>query len=311
MRGQNAAVVAGGSDLLAMIKEDLVSPELLVNLKSISGMGEVKRRSGGVGLGGLLTLETLSRHPLIRSRYTALTEAARSVATPQIRNVGTLAGNICQRPWCPYFRQGFPCFKHGGDVCYSVIGESQFQAIFGGGPSFIVHPSDTAPALLALGADFRILGPAGERRVSGSEFFVLPQQDLKRENVLEPDEVLVEIMLPPVSRARRSTYAKIMDRQAWTHAVVSVAMALEMQEGVCQSAAIVLGGVAPIPWRLPKVEKMLARRLVTPEVAAEAGKAAVEGANPLPKNAYKVPLTETLVRRTLLSLAGLKTDGSS
>ncbi len=301
---QTASLAGGGSDLLGMIKDDLVAPDVVVNLKDLEGLQKVESHSQGVRIGGLVTLEELSQHPLIRSQYTVLAEAAGAVATPQIRNVGTLAGNICQRPWCWYFRQGFSCFKHGGDRCYSVVGQNQLHAIFGGGPSFIVHPSDTAPALMALEARFRIVGPRGERVVPASEFFVLPREDVSRENVLEPDEVLVEIELPQARQKVKSTYAKIMDREAWTHAVLSVAMVLEIDDGICRKARVVLGAVAPIPWHLPDVERILEGQRITPELAGDVGRTAVSRAQPLAKNGYKVSLTEALVRRTLLSLAG-------
>jgi xanthine dehydrogenase YagS FAD-binding subunit len=232
-----------------------------------------------------------------------LAEAADVVATPQIRNVGTLAGNLAQRPWCWYFRNGFPCLKNGGEMCYSVVGENRFHAIFGGGPSYIVHPSDTAPALVALDAKFRIVGPSGERMVPASDFFVLPQQDPTKETILNADEVLAGVQLMPPSSGRRSTYNKVLDRESWTHAVVSAAVVLDMDNKVCRSARLVLGGVAPIPWRLPKVEQLLSGQRITPELAAKAGEAAIEGARPLSKNAYKLPMTKALVRRTLLELA--------
>lgn len=301
---QTASLAGGGSDLLGMIKDDLVAPDVVVNLKDLEDLREIEPHSQGVRIGGLVTLQELSQHPLIRSQYTVLAEAAGTVATPQIRNVGTLAGNICQRPWCWYFRQGFPCFKHGGDRCYSVVGQNQLHAIFGGGPSFIVHPSDTAPALMALEAMFRIAGPDGERVVPASDFFVLPREEVSRENILGPDEVLIEIELPPARQNVESTYVKIMDREAWTHAVLSVAAVLEIDQGVCRMARIVLGAVAPIPWHLPHVERMLVGQRITTELAGNAGQAAVSQAQPLAKNGYKVPLTEALVRRTLLSLAG-------
>ncbi len=302
--GRKVALAGGGSDLLGMMKERLVEPDLLVNLKAIKGLDQVVSGADGVGIGGLITLEALSRHPLIRRSYTALAEASERVGTPQIRNVATLAGNICQRPWCWYFRSGFPCLKNGGKTCYAVTGENQFHAIFGSGPSYIVHPSDAAPALVASDASFRIVGPSGGRVVPAAEFFMLPGKDPARENVLEADEVLAEVLLPPPSPTARSTYYKVLDREAWTHAVVSAAIVLEMHRDVCRSARIVLGGVAPIPWRLPKVERMLKGQRLTSELAVRAGAAAIVGAAPLTKNAYKVPLTKAVVRRTLLLLAG-------
>jgi xanthine dehydrogenase YagS FAD-binding subunit len=301
--GQAASLVSGGSDLLGLVKERIVTPDILVNLKTIKGLDQVKTSNAGVNIGGLITLDTLSHHDVIRGQYTVLAEAAETVATPQIRNVGTLAGNVCQRPWCWYFRNGFPCYKNGGNTCFSFGGENQFHAIFGGGPSYIVHPSDTAVALLALDSKFRIVGPGGERVLPAAEFFALPQQNPSRENVLTADEALAEVQLPAPRQGTRSAYHKTMDREAWTHAVVSAAIVLEMDKQICRSARIVLGGVAPIPWRLPEVEQMLAGQRITETLAAGAAERAVAGAKPLAKNGYKIPLTKGMVRRTLLELA--------
>ena len=301
--GRRAAIAGGGSDLLGMIKEHLIEPDVLVHRKGIKGLDQVSADSGGARVGGQITLDALANHSMIRGRYAVLAEAAGSVATPQIRNVGTLAGNVCQRPWCWYYRNAFPCFKAGGSQCFSINGENQFHAIFGGGPSFIVHPSDTAPALLALDAKFRVAGPSGERTIAAADFFVLPKQNAARENVLADDEVLASVQLPSQPPGTRSTYHKIMDREAWTHAVVSAAIVLEMDKDICRSARIVLGGVAPVPWRVPDAERLLTGQRVTPELAAQVGDAALMGATPLAKNAYKVPLTKAVVRRTLVELA--------
>jgi xanthine dehydrogenase YagS FAD-binding subunit len=301
--GKVAAFNGGGTDLLGQVKERVVSPDVLVNLRTIKGLDEVSSTRGMVNVGGLITLDALSRDPRIRRDYAVLAEAAETVATPQIRNFGTLAGNVCQRPWCWYFRNGFPCYKAGGDQCFSVTGENQFHAIFGGGPSFIVHPSDTAVALMALDATFRIVGSQGERFVPASNFFVLPQRTPARENILADDEMLAGVELPAQRPGMRSIYHKVLDREAWTHAVVSAAIVLELEKGICRSARIVLGGVAPIPWRVPAAETLLIGQRVTPDLAAQVAEAALAGANPLRNNAYKVPLTKTIVRRTVLELA--------
>jgi xanthine dehydrogenase YagS FAD-binding subunit len=301
--GRTAAMAGGGSDLLGLMKERLVTPDVLVNLKSIKGLDQIKQEAGGVVVGGLITLDALASHPLVRRQYPVLAEAAESVGTPQIRNVGTLAGNVCQRPWCWYYRNGFKCLKNGGTVCYSVSGENEFHAIFGGGPSYIVHPSDTAPALVALDAKFRIAGPSGDRTVAAAEFFTLPTTSPERENVLKDGEALIAIVLPASSATARSTYHKVMDREAWTHALVSAAVVLEMDKDMCRSARVVLGGVAPIPWRLHEVERLLTGKRVTPALAADAGAAAVVGARPLAKNGYKVPMTRAMVARTIETLA--------
>lgn len=301
--GRTPAFAGGGSDLLGQVKDRTVSPDVLINLKTIKGLDQIKASNAGVSIGGLVILDAISHHPLIRRDYALLAEAAETVATQQVRNVGTIAGNINQRPWCWYYRNGFPCYKAGGNQCFSVTGENQFHAILGGGPSFIVHPSDTAPALVALDAKFLIVGPSGERTVAASEFFVLPRQNAARENVLADDEILAGIQLPAPRPNTRSTYYKVMDREAWTHAVVSAAIVLELtKDQTCRSARIVLGGVAPIPWHVRDAERLLAGQRITPELAAKAAEAAIAGAAPLHKNAYKVPLTKTIVERTLLAL---------
>jgi xanthine dehydrogenase YagS FAD-binding subunit len=302
--GKSVSFAGGGSDLLGMVKERIVNPDVLIHLSGIKGLDRVESKGGVVRIGGQITLDTLSRNPLISSRYPVLAEAAASVATPQIRNAGTLAGNVCQRPWCWYFRNGFPCYKAGGNQCFSVTGENQFHAIFGGGPSFIVHPSDTAPALVALDAKFRIVGPSGERTLAAADFFTLPKQNAARENALNDDEVLASVEFPAASQSARSTYHKVLDREAWTHAVVSAAIVLDMDKDVCRSARIVLGGVAPIPWRVPEAERLLTGQRVTPELTAKVAEAAVAGANPLARNKYKVPLTREIVQRTVSGLAG-------
>jgi xanthine dehydrogenase YagS FAD-binding subunit len=300
---RSVAIAGGGSDLLGMMKERLITPDVLVSLKAIKGNDQVLAAAGGgVTIGGQTTLDALARLPLIRGRYAVLAEAAEGVATPQIRNVATLAGNLCQRPWCWYYRNGFKCLKNGGTTCYSVAGENEFHAIFGGGPSYIVHPSDTAPALVALDATVRLAGPEGWRTIQLADFFTLPINDASRENVLKDGEMLVSIALPAPKKGVRSTYHKVLDREAWTHAVVSAAVVLELDKDVCHSARVVLGGVAPIPWRLPEVEKLLIGQRVTPELAAKAGDAAVSGARPLAKNGYKVPMVRAMVARTLAGL---------
>ena len=301
--GQTVVFAGGGSDVLQLVKERIVQPDVIVNLKTMANLNQVTTSPAGVGIGGQTTLDTISRHDTLRQDYTVLAEAAGSAATPQIRNVGTIAGNISQRPWCWYFRNGFPCYKNGGSTCFSATGENQFHAIFGGGPSYIVHPSDTAVALVALDAKFRLVSPSGERVLPAADFFALPQQNPARENVLAAEEVVADIQLPAPRPSTRSTYHKVMDREAWTHAVVSAAIVLEMDQQVCRSAHVVLGGVAPIPWRLPEVERMLAGQRITENLAVSVAEKALEGAKPLARNGYKVPLTKGVVRRTLAELA--------
>jgi len=308
--GRSVAFAGGGTDLLQLIKDRVPNrpgagvPDVLVNLKTIAGIdGVVANDRGGLTIGGLAKLDALSTNADILARYAVLSDAARQVGSPQIRNGGTIAGNVCQRPWCWYYRNGFNCFKAGGNQCFSAAGENQLHAIFGGGPSFIVHPSDVAPALVALDATFRIAGPDGERSLSGADFFVLPRADSGHENVLGDAELLTGFDLPATRASVRSAYHKVMDRATWTHAVASAAVVLEMDGATCRSARIVLGGVAPIPWRVPAAEELLAGQRVTRELAEAAGAAAVAGAQPLAKNAYKVPLTRRLVERAVVAVA--------
>jgi xanthine dehydrogenase YagS FAD-binding subunit len=301
--GKTVAIAGGGSDLLGQMKERLVTPDVVVQLRSIRGLDQIEAAGNKITIGGLATLDAIAHHPAIRKQLTALAEAAETVATPQIRNVGTIAGNVNQRPWCWYYRNGFKCFKNGGNRCYSVDGENEFHAIFGGGPSYIVHPSDTAVALVALDGKFAIGGPSGRRVVAAADFFTLPTANPSRENVLKDGEILESIEIPAPPASVRSTYHKIMDREAWTHAIVSAAVVMELDKDVCKRARVVLGGVAPIPWRLPEVEKLLAGKRVTRELSAQAGEQAVAGARALEKNAYKIPMTQAMVRRTIESLA--------
>ena len=300
--GHRAVLSGGGSDLLGMIKERLILPDVVVNLKAVAGIDRVSDHAGGVRIGGLITLDALSRNASVRDRYAVLAEAAGQVGTPQIRNTGTLAGNVCQRPWCWYLRNGFPCYKNGGDHCFAASGQNQHHAIFGRGPSYIVHPSDTAPALVALDASFEIVGPSGPRTVGAAEFFVMPGTDPARENVLADDEILVGVSIPAASAGRHSTYVKLLDRESWTHALVSVALVLEMDGEVCRRARLVLGGVAPIPLDRPHAARLLEGNRVTSELAAKVADAAIEDARPLAMNGYKITLTRAAVRRTVLSL---------
>lgn len=304
--GKKAAFTGGGSDMLQLMKERIATPDVLIHLKGIQSANKVETKGGTTVIGGQISLTDLSHNELIRKKYAVLAEAAGSVGTPQIRNAGTLAGNVSQRPWCWYFRNGFPCFKAGGNQCFSFNGENQFHAIFGGGPSFIVHPSDTAVALMALDAKFNIVGPNGKRTLPAAEFFTLPKQNAAKENALADDEVLVSVELPAALAGQRGSYHKVLDRDAWTHAVVSTAVVLDMNGDTCRSARIVLGGVAPIPWRVQDAEKILAGQKVTPELAARAAQTALAGAQPLAKNAYKIPLTKEIVQRTVSQVAAIR-----
>lgn len=296
--GETSAYSGGGTDLLQQLKDGTDTSDVLINLRNVQGSRQLNTHSSGTEIGALITLEELAASDVAA----VLQQAAASVATPQIRNVATLGGNLNQRPWCWYYRNGFNCFKAGGSECFSVNGENQQHAIFGGGPSFIVHPSDLAPALVALDAQITIAGPTGERNIAAADFFTLPSINPERENVLVADELITAISLPPAEENLISHYHKVMDREAWTHAEVSVAAAIVLNGDMVESASLVLGGVATIPWRLPEVETYLLGRQLTDAVITMAGQLAVQNAAPLSKNAHKIPMTSAAVERCLQAL---------
>ena len=294
--------LAGGQDLLTTMKDYTSRPTRLVNLKNIRGLNRITLNARGLTIGALVTLTELEEHAGVRKSYPGLAEAAHSIATEQIRNLGTVGGNLCQRPRCWYFRlEEVICLKKGGSDCYAASGENKYNAIFGGGPSFIVHPSDLAPMLLALDAQVRVQGATGRRVIRMDKFFTLPSEgNIRRENVLNNDDIITEIYVPASPLAARSTYLKFKERESLDFALASVAAAVQLGTNrAVRQARIVLGAVAPVPWRVPKAEAFLVGKSLTPEVLAEAAKIALAGAEPLEKNAYKVPLTQTLVRRAL------------
>ncbi|MBM3279454.1 MAG: xanthine dehydrogenase family protein subunit M [Candidatus Handelsmanbacteria bacterium] len=299
-RWGQSAVLAGGTDLLDQLKERLIQPERVVNLKRIEVLRGIKDTGTGLEIGALTTIAQLEK----LAQYPVLAQAASSIATPQLRNMGTLGGNLCQRPRCWYFRgRQYPCLKKGGHKCYAVEGLNKYNAILNGGPSFIVHPSDAAPALCALGASLEIYGPGGRREVPIESFFQLPDENLRRENLLQPDEVLTRVRVPALSPGTRSTYLKFREKQSLDFALSSVAAVLVMDGKKVESARLVLGGVAPIPYRVPRAEAELEGKALSAASIAKAAEVAVEGAQPLGGNDFKVPLTRNLVRRALETLA--------
>lgn len=300
--------IAGGQDLLTTMKDYTSRPTRIVNLKNIRGLNRITLNARGLTIGSLVTLTELEEHPGVRKSFPGLAEAAHSIATPQIRNLGTVGGNLCQRPRCWYFRlEEVICLKKGGTECYAAKGENKYNAIIGGGPSYIVHPSDLAPMLLALNARVTAVGSSGRRVVPLDKFFTLPAEgNIRRENVLQNDEIITEIFVPASPLAARSTYLKFKERESLDFALASVAAALQLAPNrTVRAARIVLGGVAPIPWRVPAAENYLAGKTLDANVLAEAAKLALAEAKPLEKNAYKVPLTQTLVRRALAKAAGV------
>jgi len=296
------AIIAGGTDLLGEMKDSLAAPERLVSIRHLADLQGVRASAGGLRIGAATLLVDIVENPMVQERTPLLAMAAGKIGTPQIRNMGTIGGNLCQRPRCWYYRNNFPCYKHGGNTCFSAAGENDYHAILQGGPSYIVHPSDAAPALVALGATARISSGSRERLVPMEKFFVTPREDVRRENVLLPNEILTAIDVPSAPAGSRAIYVKEMVREVWDFALCSVAAMVTVKDGVVTEARIVLGGVAPVPYRAAKAEAALMGKPLDEANAAAAGVAAVDGARPLAKNAYKVPLTQAVVKRALLSL---------
>lgn len=303
----HAKLLAGGTDLMDELKEGLLAPARLVNIKANRQLRYIRFSAGdGLQLGALATLTEVESHDEVRRRYPLIAAAIRTIASPQIRNMATVGGNLCQRPRCWYYRdQALLCARKGGPLCYAVAGENQYHAILGGHQCFIVHPSDLAPALIAHDARITFAGSDGRKTLPLAEFFIGPAVDITRENILQPNEVVEEVSVPVPAGGTRGVYLKVRDRYAWDFATLSVAAALEMEGEVCRRARIVLGAVAPVPWPAPAADRALSGARITADVARQAAEAAVEGAKPLEHNAYKVPLARNLVRRAILEAAGV------
>lgn len=295
---------AGGTDLLGCLRDGVFGATTVV---SLSGLAELKGLSetpdGGLRIGALVRLSELARHPAVGARYPVLAQAALAAASPQLRNQGTLGGNLCQRPRCWYFRGDFDCARKEGDFCYAEAGENRYHAIFGGAGCHIVHPSDTAPALVALDAVATLASPKGTRKVPLADFFVLPAVDHKRETVLTPGEVLTEVVVQKAPKGAKGTYEKARVRGVWDFALAGLAAWVVVEGGRVERSRLVLSGVAPVPWRVPGAEKAIAGKKLDAASARSAAEAAVEGAKPLAQNAYKVELVKGVVEKALLALA--------
>jgi xanthine dehydrogenase YagS FAD-binding subunit len=307
---ERALLRAGGVDLIDRMKEGIDAPAALVELRGIEGdegeaMRAVKAEGEGLHIGALVTLAQLAAHEALGPAWAALREAAGSAATPAIRNAATLGGNLLQRPRCWYFRHAdMVCLKKGGTACLAVSGENRYHAILGGGPSFIVHPSTLACALTALDAEVEVRG-ASARTLSILGLFVPPKQDPKREHVLEPGEVLVRAILPPAPAEQRSGYAAVKEKQSHDWPLAEAAVRMTLSAGVMRDVRVVLGHVAPVPWRSKEAEAALEGKPASEAVFAEAARAALQGARPLRDNAYKIPLAQGLLREVLHRVAGV------
>lgn len=304
---EGAAAWAGGTDLIDRMKERVTSPKLVVDLKGGALDGKIELVDGGktLRIGALATLASVAANPLVTSHFPALARALEEAATPQIRNAGTIGGNLCQRPRCWYFRSlDFNCARRGGMGCLAQDGENRYHAIFDNELCAITHPSNAAPALLALDAMLEIVGARGEREVAIRDFFVTPDQDIEHENALAAGELVIAIKIPVPPAGVRSAYLELKEKQANDWALVSVTVVLAQDGGKVTRAAVALGHVAPTPLRLAEVEASLVGKVLDEAAAAAAGELAVDGATPLEQNAYKVQLTRVLVQRALLEAAG-------
>lgn len=303
-------LLAGGTDLLTLMQADLIAPERLVDIKRLAELDDrIEDGAEGLTIGALATLAELEEDPFVQSRYPILAEAAGLAATPQLRNMATLGGNLLQRPRCWYFRDSrVHCWLKGGDLCYARGGENQHHALFDVSPCVAVHPSDPAVALLALDARVRLRGPSGEREISLGSFFAPPEDGRRKETTQADNEVIVAVRIPPRHADARGVYLKAMERKAWAFALVSVAAVLRLEAGRIAEVSVALGGVAPAPWHARDAEQVLVGAESSADLFARAADAALTGAGALAKNGYKLPLAKALLRRALADLTDQPVD---
>ena len=299
--GADAWVLAGGLDSMDWLKDRLRKPKVVVDLSNIAALRGIKEANGGLEIGAMTTLTEVVRHPVVREKYSILMEAAELVASPQIRNQGTLGGNVSQDTRCWYYRGGWTCYRAGGNICYAdtPTAVNREHAIFDADRCVAVNPSDTAPALVALDAQMVIRGPKGERVVPAEDYWIGPGIDITRMNVLAPNELLVAIRLPATMAGAQFYFEKVRDRQVWDFPLVNVAAAIKANGATIGEARLVVNAVAATPRRLKNVEAFVAGKPRNEDTAKAAGDLAVQGAQTLRHNGYKVPLMRNLVKRAI------------
>lgn len=313
--GDRAKIIAGGTDLLGLMKDRITGPampmpEILVNIKRVRELHGVHHTpETGLRIGAAVTLRELEAHPVVRRSFTALAQAAGSVGTTQIRNMGTVGGNLCQRPWCSYFRHPqYECFKRGGRQCYAITGHNRYYFSFTGlGICVMAHPSDLAPALMALDATVVAVGPGGEERIPVGRFFRGPRD--VQETVLAPGQLVVRVEVPAPAPGGTSVFVKKRLRGTWDFALSEVAVAAVPSDGTWRDVRIALSGIAPAPFRATEAEELLKGQSLNTALIARAAEVAIARPRPLGMNAYKVRLTRTLIRRALGQLAGVSASG--
>jgi xanthine dehydrogenase YagS FAD-binding subunit len=299
--GATAWVLAGGLDSFDWLKDRVKRPAVVVDLSGVTELRGIRPRDGGLEIGAMTTLTEVVRHPVVRERYGILLEAAEAAASPQIRNQGTIGGNVSQDTRCWYYRSGWDCYRAGGNICYADTPSAinREHAIFDADRCVAVSPSDTAPALIALEASMVVQTSDGERVVPAEDYFIGPGTDIRRMTILRPSDLLTAIRLPAAWAGSQFYFEKVRDRNVWDFALVSVASALVTSGGSIERLRLAVNGVAPRPLRLPAVEDAVRGRPRTEETATMAGNLAIEGARPLQHNAYKVPLLRNLVKRAI------------
>jgi len=303
LQSPKARIHAGGTDLLGCLRDGVFIAEKLVCIGHLDKLNGIDRTPDGrVRIGALTPIAELAASGLIQQSYPALAWGAAEVGSPQLRNQGTLGGNLCQKPRCWYYRGEFLCLRKGGNKCYAYDGENQYHCLLGGSVCFITHPSDTAPALVAYDAVIRVAGAKGFREVPAGKFHILPGENVEKETVLTPDEIVTEILLPPPVQGSRGSYRKVRARRSWDFALAGVALALKFQGEVVEQARVVLSGAAPIPWRSREAEEAITGKRLDGETAARAAQAAVKDARPLKNNGYKVPLFRGLIEEELVRI---------
>jgi xanthine dehydrogenase YagS FAD-binding subunit len=298
---EEVAVLAGGTDLLSLMKDYIQTSRRIVNIKGIKELHGIQKTTAGVRLGSLVTMEELAEDSAIRADYPSLVTAARGISSPQIRNMGTIGGDLLQRPRCWYFRLGYGLLaKDANGKSLVPGGENKYHAIFGNaGPAYFVSPSSLAPALAALGAKVKLASSSGSREVLVEKLFVIPSNDTQLEHTAKPNEILTEILIPSAPGIRNATY-EIRQKESLDWPLATASVALSMQGSTVARARIVLGHVAPIPWTASQAEQTLAGKSLTESAAQEAAQAAVADAKPLSQNAYKVQLARVAVKRALM-----------
>jgi len=297
-----ADVLAGGTDLISLMKDYIHTPKRVVNIKGIKELGGIQKSGSGLRVGATVTVDELAENAAVRSEYPSLVAAARGISSPQIRNMGTVGGDLCQRPRCWYFRNGFGLLAMKDGKSLVANGENRYHAIFGNGPAHFVSASSLAPALIALGAKVKLVSSSGNREVEVEKFFVAPRDASSRETALRPNEILTEILIPTAKGVKNATY-EVREKEALDWPLAAAAVALRMKGSSVASARIVLGHVGPTPVVASGAEQALAGKSITEQTAEEAGKAAVAGARPLSDNSYKVQLARVAVKRALLEAA--------